>query len=198
MATFACANFVALVLLAWMPTYLYSRFHLSLEMAAFDAAVYPQVASMVGSLCGGYLADMFARQDRRGRLWVQCAGVLASAPFVALCGLSGSLVMVNLALICWGFFKGVYDSNIFAAAFDVVAVESRGTVSGLMNCVGWLLGGGIAPVLIGFLALYVSLGNAIALSSTAYMLVGILLLLAMRYFLDGDIERLRLDCKTVS
>ena len=191
MAVFACANFVAMVLLAWMPTYLYSRFHLSLGMAAFDAAVYPQVASMAGSVCGGYLADKFAARNRRGRMLVQCAGVMAGAPFVILCGLSGSLVLVKLALICWGFFKGIYDSNIFASAFDVVPAESRGTVSGSMNCVGWLLGGGIAPVLIGALALRMSLGSAIALSSMVYCLAGILLVVTMLCFLDGDINQLQ-------
>jgi MFS family permease len=191
MAVFACANFVAMVLLAWMPTYLYSRFHLSLGMAAFDAAVYPQVASMAGSVCGGYLADKFAVRNRRGRMLVQCAGVMAGAPFVILCGLSGSLMLVKLALICWGFFKGIYDSNIFASAFDVVPAECRGTVSGSMNCVGWLLGGGIAPVLIGALALRMSLGNAIALSSMVYCLAGILLVVTMLCFLDGDINQLQ-------
>jgi MFS family permease len=190
MGVFACANFVALVLLAWMPIYLYSRFHLSLGMAAFDAAVYPQVSSMAGSLCGGYLADMFARHDCRGRLWVQCAGVMAGAPFVAICGLSGSLMLVKAALLCWGFFKGVYDSNIFAAAFDVVPVESRGTVSGLMNCVGWLLGGGIAPVLIGYLAVFLSLGRAIAVSGTAYGFAAILLLITMQKWLRAEEQQL--------
>jgi MFS family permease len=195
MAVFACANFVAMVLLAWMPMYLYSRFHLSLGMAAFDAAVYPQLASMAGSVCGGYLADRFARRDRRGRILVQCAGVMAGAPFVALCGLSGSLMWVKLALICWGFFKGIYDSNIFAAAFDVVPAENRGTVAGSMNCIGWLLGGGIAPVLIGFLAVYVSLGNAIALSSIVYALAAIILIVTMRCFLDVDLDRLKMGTK---
>jgi sugar phosphate permease len=190
MAVFACANFVAMVLLAWMPTYLYSRFHLSLGMAAFDAAVYPQVASMAGSLCGGYLADIFAQRNRRGRLLVQCFGVMAGAPFVALCGLSGSLALVKIALICWGFFKGIYDSNIFASTFDVVPIESRGTVSGSMNCVGWLIGGGIAPVLIGFLAIHLTLGKAIALSSVVYALAAILLILTMQCFLRDDIRRL--------
>lgn len=126
MGVFACANFVAMVLLAWMPTYLYSRFHLSLGMAAFDAAVYPQAASMAGSLCGGYLADIFARRIRHGRLLVQCVGVLAGAPFVVLCGLGGTLALVKVSLICWGFFKGIYDSNIFAAAFDVIPPPKAG------------------------------------------------------------------------
>lgn len=192
MAVFACANFVAMVLLTWMPTYLYSRFHLSLSMAAFDAAIYPQVASMAGAVCGGYLADLGARRTSRGRMLVQCVGVMASAPFVVLCGLSGSLLLVKIALICWGFFKGIYDSNIFASAFDVVPMETRGTVSGSMNCVGWLVGGGIAPVLIGFLAGHLSLGRAIALSSVSYLLAGILLLLTMRCFLDRDAKKLEL------
>lgn len=63
MAVFACANLVAMVLPTWMPTYLFSRFHLSLAMAAFDAAIYPQVASMAGSVCGGFLADVSAKSN---------------------------------------------------------------------------------------------------------------------------------------
>jgi MFS family permease len=191
MAAFACANFVAMVLLTWMPTYLYSRFHLSLAMAAFDAVTYPQVASVAGSVCGGYLADLGVRRTRRGRMLVQCIGLMVGAPFVALCGLSGSLLLVKVALICWGFFKGMYDSNIFAAAFDVVPAETRGTVSGSMNCVGWLMGGGLAPVLIGFLAGRLTLGTAIATSCVVYVLGGVLLLLTMLCFLEHDANKLK-------
>lgn len=178
MGAFACANFVALVLLTWMPTYLYTRFHLNLAMAALDAAVYPQIASIGGSVVGGYLADFFVVSNPRSRIWVQCGGVVAGAPFVAWCGLSHSLSAAIAALICWGFCKGIYDSNIFAAAFDVVPVRSRGTVSGFMNCIGWLIGGGAAPVTIGFLATHVTLGSAIAISAAVYIAAGALLLIA--------------------
>lgn len=197
MGAFVSANFVAMVLLAWMPMYLYTRFHLNLAMAAFDAAVYPQVASIAGSVCGGYLADTFAKRINGGRILVQTIGVLVGAPFVILCGLGGSLSVVIIALICWGFFKGIYDSNIWASPFDVVPVESRGTVSGLMNCVGWLVGGGIAPVLIGYLAVHLSLGKAIAMSSTVYGVAGILLVLTMSRFLNADIARLEFEKKPV-
>jgi MFS family permease len=173
MGAFACANFVAVVLLTWMPMYLYSRFGLSLAHAAFDATVYPQVASIGGSLCGGYFADLLAVRSARGRMWVQCVGVLAGAPCVALSGLAPSLKLAIVGLVCWGFCKGIYDSNIFAAAFEVVPVGARGTASGLMNCVGWLLGGGAAPVTIGFVAGYLSLGYAIALSALVYLLAAV-------------------------
>ena len=191
MSAFACANFVAMVLLAWMPMYLYSRFHLSLAAAAFDAAVYPQVASIAGSFLGGYLADSWAKRTARGRVLVQCAGVAAAAPFVALCGLGRSLPAVIVALLCWGFLKGIYDSNIFAAAFDVVPAGHRGVVSGSMNCVGWLLGAGTAPVLIGYLAEHIPLGSAIALSSVVYWVAAILLIVTMACFLEDDIRSLR-------
>lgn len=190
MAAFASANFLAMVLLAWMPTYLYSRFHLSLAAAAFDAAAFPQLASMAGSVCGGYLADLTARYHRGGRILVQSVGVFAGAPFVILCGLGSSLALVIVALVCWGFFKGMYDSNIFASAFDVVPAEHRGTVSGWMNCVGWLIGGGLAPVVIGVMATHMSLGHAIAWAATIYLLAGILLLETMRWLLAGDLRRL--------
>lgn len=186
MGAFACSNFVALVLLTWIPTYLYTRFHLNLAMAALDAAIYPQVASIGGSILGGYLADTFFKEDSRSRIWVQCGGVLLGAPFVALCGMSDSLTVVIAALSCWGFCKGIYDSNIFAAAFDVVPVATRGTVSGLMNCVGWLIGGGTAPVAIGFLATYLSLGKAVAISAIVYVLAGALLILVATRFFRRD------------
>jgi MFS family permease len=190
MGVFACANFVALVLLTWIPTYLYSRFHLSLATAAFDAAVYPQLASIGGSVLGGYLADIFVVSNPRSRILVQCGGVLAGAPFVVICGLSNSLSGVLAALACWGFCKGVYDSNIFAAAFDVVPVRARGTVSGLMNCIGWLIGGGTAPVTIGFLATYMTLGQSIATSAAIYVLAGLLLAFTAIRLLQPDLQRL--------
>ena len=181
---------MALVLLTWIPTYLYSKFHLSLAMAAFDAAVYPQLASIGGSVLGGYLADRFVGSNPRSRIWVQCGGVLAGAPLVAFCGLSHSLTAVITALTCWGFCKGIYDSNIFASAFDVVPVRARGTVSGLMNCIGWLVGGGAAPVTIGLLATYLTLGKAIATSAAVYVLAGVLLTLSAKRLLQKDLQRL--------
>jgi sugar phosphate permease len=53
MAAFACASFVAAVLLAWMPDFLYNRFHLSLPMAGLSAVIFVQTASMAGSLVDG-------------------------------------------------------------------------------------------------------------------------------------------------
>ncbi len=52
-AVFMGANFVAVVFLAWMPTFLFQKFHMSLSMAGFHATAYLQVASVLGVLFGG-------------------------------------------------------------------------------------------------------------------------------------------------
>lgn len=187
MLVFVCANFVALVLLTWMPAYLYGRFHLSLARAALTATLYPQAGSMAGAFFGGYLADRLSRITPRGRMITQAIGVLAGAPFVVLCGLSGSLSLTVAALVGWGFLKGMYDANIFASIFDVVRPAARGTTSGLMNCTGWLIGGGSAPLAIGLMSRHLGLGPSIALAAIAYIFAGALLLLGMLRFLPRDL-----------
>jgi sugar phosphate permease len=83
--------------------------------------------------------------------------------------------------------KGMYDANIFASAFDVVRPAARGTVTGVMNCTGWMIGGGSAPVLIGLLSRHIGMGFSIALSATAYLIAGALLLVGMMKFLAHDL-----------
>lgn len=193
MGAFMCANFVAVVLLSWMPKFLYDKFHMGLAMAGLTATIFVQLASMAGAPIGGWLADMWRRRTPRGRLAVQMVGVLGGAPFVAICGLTPSVGTLILALTVWGFFKGLYDANIFASVFDVVRPEARGTAAGFMNAVGWLAGGGSAPIVIGLIAERQSLGLAIALASTVYVAAGLLLLVGIVFFVTRDSARMQAE-----
>ena len=60
MGAFMCANFVAVVLLSWMPKFLYDRFGMGLAMSGLTATIFVQLASMVGAPIGGWLADCVA------------------------------------------------------------------------------------------------------------------------------------------
>ncbi len=189
LGAFMCANFVAVVLLSWMPKFLYDKFHMGLAMAGLTATVFVQVASMVGAPLGGWLADTLRKRTPRGRLMVQALGVFGGAPFVVLCGLTQSVVWLIVALTAWGLFKGLYDANIFASVFDVIPPEARGSAAGFMNAVGWLAGGGSAPLVIGIIAQRQSLGLAIALASLVYVAAGILLLAGIFFFVKRDAAR---------
>ncbi len=183
MAAFACANFVAVVLLVWMPSYLYHSFHLNLAMSGLTATALAQTGSMAGTVAGGWLADRLIRLRSYGRVLVQAAGVLCGAPFVVLCCQTRAIGVVLVSLAAWGFFKGLYDANIFASLFDVVPVTARGAAAGWMNTVGWLGGGGLAPLVVGLLAVRYGLGLAMALVSIVYVVAGALLLYVAHFVL---------------
>jgi MFS family permease len=190
MAAFLCANFVAVVLLSWMPKFLYDEFHLSLAMSGLTATIFVQLASMIGSPLGGWLADSMRRRTPGGRMMVQAFGVLAGAPFVVLCGSTRSVAWLIVALSAWGLCKGLYDANIFASLFDVVRPEARGSAAGFMNMVGWLGGGGTAPVVVGWLGERYGLGFAISTAAAVYVAAGILLIVGIVFFARRDAARL--------
>jgi hypothetical protein len=44
-------------------------------------------------------------------------------------------------MIGFGYFKGMYDANIWDSLHDVAPPERRATAVGVMNAIGWLGGG---------------------------------------------------------
>lgn len=177
-AVFIGANFVAVVFLTWLPTFLFEKFHMSLSMAGLNATVYLQVSSVLGVLSGGALADRFAQKMSGGRMLAQCIGLLCGVPFVFLTGWTTSIALLIVAMIGFGYFKGLYDANIFASLYDVVPVELRGAAAGTLNSLGWL-GAGFAPVGIALAAQHYGMGASISATAGIYLLIGVLLMLGV-------------------
>jgi MFS family permease len=176
---FIAANFVAVVFLTWMPTFLYQKFHMSLAMAGLSGTAYLQLASVFGVLSGGLLADSLRRKSVGGRLLTQALGMLCGAPFLFLIGWTTLPSILILGMMGFGFFKGIYDANIFAGLYDVVPVRQRGSSAGILNSLGWL-GGGSAPLLIALAAAHVGLSYCLSATALIYVLTGVALFLGAR------------------
>ncbi len=189
MGVFFGANFVAMVFLTWMPSFLFEKFHMSLTLSGVTATVFIQTASIIGVLVGGGLADFLSKQKTGGRMITQTIGLFFGAPFIFLTGWTFSIPILIFAMTGFGFFKGMYDANIFASVFDVVRPEIRATASGVMNMVGWL-GGGVAPLVIGIASSKIGMSRAIASTSVVYVMVGIIILFGVLKFVKKDAERL--------
>jgi len=174
---FLGANSVGLIFLSWMPTFLYEKFELSLTLSGVSATVYLQVASMVGSMLGGAMADWFRAKNRGGRMYVQALGALCGAPFIFLCGTTLELGVLVAAMIFFGLSKGIYDSNIWASLYDVVPPSRRGTAVGLMNMIGWM-GGALGAYLVGR-AVTMGATMSAAIASTAVIYVGVAAILVV-------------------
>jgi MFS family permease len=176
LCVFIGANFVAATFLAWLPAYIFRNFQLALSNSSRFSMFWP-LASLPGAILGGFLADSGAQRSKGGRIKVQSAGLILAAPFVYLTGTSRSLTLLVVGLIGAGLCKGIYDANIFAALYDVISPDDRGTAAGLMNTVGWT-GGFAAPVVIGVASERYGLAIAITTTAAVYLLVGLVALWA--------------------
>jgi MFS family permease len=174
-AVFIGANFVAMIFLTWMPSFLYRKFNMSLAMAGLSGTAYLQIASVLGVISGGMLADRLVRRYRGGRMMAQAVGLLLGVPFIFLTGWTLSVPVLIMALIGFGYFKGFYDANIWASLHDVVRPERRATAVGVMNSLGWL-GGGIAPVAIAAASARYGMSSCLSANSIVYLCFALLLM----------------------
>jgi MFS family permease len=184
LAAFLGANFVAAIFLTWTPTFLVEKFHFQLTSAGLSGSVFIHLASALSVPLGGWLADRWARRYAGGRMLVQALGLFLGAGFVFLVGTTQSVGVLLVVMSLFGLCKGLYDSNIFAAIFDVVDPKARGSAAGIMNTVGWG-GGALGPLAVGWISKYgrhasemENMSEAIAACSFIYIAGGVLLLAA--------------------
>ena len=153
MGAFICANFVAVMLLTWMPAFLVEEFHYTLGAAGLTGTLYIHLASAVAVPIAGSLADRLVRRWRAGRMAIQALGLILGAGFALLIGQTGSIGTLLVAMTCFGLCKGFYDSGIFASLYDVIDPRARGSAAGLINTFGWA-GGALGPVFVGLACKY--------------------------------------------
>jgi MFS family permease len=181
---FIGANFVASIFLTWMPTFLLRKFNMSLSMAGLSGTMYVQLASMVGVVVGGIMADRLVKKYAGGRMMTQAIGLFGGVVFIFLTGWTLAVPILILAMIGFGFFKGIYDANIWASLYDVVKPARRATAVGLMNSLGWF-GGALAPTAIAWASQYYSMGACISANSVIYLLFGLLMIFGVRTYMQG-------------
>src|SRR5258706_7180763 len=168
---FVGANFVAMIFLTWLPTFLHDKFNMSLSLAGFSATAYLQIASVLGVMTGGVLADMRARSDRAGRMLTQAVGLFCGVPFIFLTGWTMSVPILVIAMAGVCYFKGVYDANLWASLHDAVSVKHRATAVRGVEAIR--LPGG-RPWAVGIPASSQHFGMSVAISanSVVYLSIG--------------------------
>ena len=185
MGVFLCANFVATIFLTWTPTFLVEKFNFKLAAAGLSGGVFIHLASFLSVPLGGLLADRFSQRFAGGRMSTQALGLLGGSVFIFLVGRTANVTTLLVAMSCFGFCKGIYDSNIFASLYDFIEPRARGTAAGLMNTVGWG-GGALGPLFVGWVAKHgnaptevENMSAAISCCGAVYILGAVLLLVAI-------------------
>jgi MFS family permease len=186
--SFGGHQFVGIAYLTWMPMFLYEKFGLSLTNAGFSSMFWHHVPALLGVLVGGRLSDYWATRRYTARMETEAVGLLLGSPFVLLMGMADQLWLCYLGLACFGVFRGVYDSNLFAAQFDVIPPRLRSSSVGLMLAFGFLVGA-IGPYLLGWIKATQGLTVGISSLSVVYFSAGVCMLLARFVFFPRDYIR---------
>lgn len=183
---FAGMVFVNVGFMTWMPTYLHEKFGFSLARSGFDATFYHYVAAFIGVLFGASLADRFSSKVTGMRGIVQGTGLLLGAPFIFLLGMGNTPFLIYLALAFFGIFRGVYDSNIFAALYDVVEPRFRSTATGLMLMFAFITGAS-APYILGKIKPVLGLAWGLSALSVVYIAAALCIFIAVKFYYKKDI-----------
>ncbi|MCX7826433.1 MAG: MFS transporter [Verrucomicrobiae bacterium] len=171
--------------MTWMPTFLYEKFHLSLKDAALNSMLWHYIFAFLGVMAGGRVSDRLAARRPTIRMEMEYLGLLLGAPFIWLMGMSGNLTMVYVALAGFGFFRGIYDSNLFAALFDVIPPKYRSSATGLMLCCAFTVGA-TSPVLLGYVKQHISLDIGLSSLAFVYLFGGALIVIATKLCFPKD------------
>lgn len=179
---FGLTCFVNTGYVTWMSTYYYDEFHLPLSTAGFTSMFFHFGAAFVGVLVGGELSDKWARRDRKARIRTEFIGLLCGAPFIFFMAYTRNIYVSYLMLACFGFFRGVYDSNLYATLYDVVRPEVRASAVGVMTSFAFIVGA-LAPLGIGALKSVYGLSVGISMLSLFSLAGAVVLFIGMKWFI---------------
>jgi MFS family permease len=182
---FGAMVFVNVGFLTWMPTFLYEKFQLSLERAAFQSVFLHLVFAFIGVMIGGRISDRLAARRPTIRLEMEWLGLLLGAPFIYLLGRSPALGVVYVALAGFGLFRGIYDSNLIAALFDVIPPRYRSSATGLMLAFAFVVGAS-APVILGYIKQHADLGQGLSALAFVYLFGAAVLFAATKLTFPRD------------
>lgn len=138
---FTLPALAAWVVRDWMPSILRDQFNIGQGQAGVAATLYWQAAAIVGAALGGWLADLWMRRHRRGRIFVSALGMTMIVPAIFGVGIAGSLGMAVAFLILFGLGWGFFDCNHMPILSQIVRPELRATGYGIMNLVSISCGG---------------------------------------------------------
>lgn len=148
---------------AWLPSWLSRARGIADEHAGFLAATFV-LASGVGVVAWGWLADRAARQSANGRLIVSASGaVLTCVLLTPAFGLLGAGSLQLALILAGGVAMMASVGPMSSVVLDVVPTQVRATGASVLAVVQNLLGLAAGPLLAGLLSDRYGLTQALAI-----------------------------------
>jgi len=165
------------VIYAWLPTYFKDGFNLSLGEAGISATAFIQVASFIGVIAGGIIADRWSRKNKKGRVYVMAIGYILGGPFLFLMATTGLFGIAIASIVIFGLAKGFHDANFMPVICQVVDQRYRATGYGIMSFFSVIAGAIMIYVGGALKDAGISLAVVFQISAAGVLLSGLILLL---------------------
>ncbi len=147
-------NFASYACNSFMVPMLQRYFGLGLQNAAMATGVIVGVTGLFGLTLGGWLADKIHQRWANGRLLFAAFSMLVACVCTAWALSAGRIdtaVFVGVFSIGWLFSYNFYTC-VYTAIQDVVEPRLRATAMALFFAGLYLLGGGLGPLVVGWLS----------------------------------------------
>ena len=163
----------------WMPNYLSETFGVSKASAGLNAVLWHYLGAALGIMLGSRLGDRLVKRNPAIRFWIIGGGLFLGVPFIVLMSQATTYVTCCVAMFVFGVFRGAYDSNNFAAFFDVVEPRYHASAAGFNLMIAFLFGC-FSPTVLGWTKANYSMSTGLATLACAYLVGAILLAFAGR------------------
>ena len=164
----------------WMPQFLYSERHYSLQSANFIFGVIIVVDGILASLAGGWLGDYLLRRMKSSYYLVSAVSMSLGVPFmIVVLFTSGPAMLPAIAVAA--FFLLLNTSPLNAAVINSVDSHIRATAIAANIFIIHVLGDVPSPTMMGWVADHRSLQIAFVLPVIAMVGSSAILLAGMKY-----------------
>jgi MFS family permease len=164
----------------WMPQFLFSERHYSLERANLMFGLIVVLDGIVASLAGGWLGDYLLRRTKSAYYLVSAISMALGVPFMIVALFSSGRLMVP-AIGVAAFFLLLNTSPLNAAVINSVDAHIRATAISVNIFVIHILGDVPSPTMMGWVADHRSLQAAFILPVIAMAVSSAILFSGMKY-----------------
>jgi predicted MFS family arabinose efflux permease len=178
-------TFAAISFITWGPDYVVRFKGFSLREAGVSLGAVGFASLVLGVLVGGYLADLLQKRFVYGRVVTISSGFLLATPFILWALEAESKESVLTVFFLGSFFMSWYHGPVAAVIHDMMPRRAHATSVGVYQFVTQLVGGTLAPVMVGALDDRHTL-HAGLLLAVAMMVVGALTLFLVARFIRRD------------
>ncbi len=137
---------------AWSAIFFIRSFGLTPGETGLTLGIVAGLSSLFGTWAGGWLADRFARTNKRHMLTAPAIGMVIAAPILFLAYNATSWQMALALLVVPTIFNSMYYGPAYAAVQGLVRKEARAVATATLVFAQNLIGLGLGPLIFGMMS----------------------------------------------